>query len=79
MGCLIHGRHARIFGQIFDHGFWQGFLGQEIQFDSSTGTEKYSFTGLLGRKNTAFQFYRDGKKREQNHVLKSHINTNPTY
>ena len=27
----------------------------EIQFYSTTGTEKYSFTVLLGRRNTAFK------------------------
>ena len=49
---LIHGRHARIlgqvcdqiFGRIFDQGFWLGFRGTENTVYSSTGTEKYSFT-----------------------------------
>ena len=58
-GFLIHGRRARIFGQIFDQifgqifdqGFWPGCFGQKIQC-----------TVLRGRKNTALQYYRDGKK-----------------
>ena len=66
MGFLIHGRHAQmfdhIFGQVFDQGFWPGFLGQKIHFYNTTGTEKqfcgtsgtekYSFTALPGRENT---------------------------
>ena len=58
-GFLIHGRRARIFGQIFDQvfgqvfdqGFWPAFFDQKIQC-----------TVLLGRKNTVLQYYRDGKK-----------------
>ena len=44
--------------------------GGEIQFCSSTGTEKYSFTVLQGQKNTVLQFYWDREKIEENHVLK---------
>ena len=58
VGFLIHGRHARIFGQNFDQifdqifgqGFWPGFLDPKIQC-----------TGLLGRRNTVLQVYRDEK------------------
>ena len=45
----------QIFGQVFDQGFWipnysvQVYWGGEIQFYSSTGKEKYSFTVLPGR------------------------------
>ena len=57
-GFLIHGRHARIFGQIFDKIFGQifdqGVLAKvfwtENTVYSTTGTEKYSFTVLPGRK-----------------------------
>ena len=57
-GFLIHGRRARIFGQIFDQifgqvfdqVFWPGFFGQKIQC-----------TILLGRRNTVLQYYRDRK------------------
>ena len=49
-GFLIHGRHARIFGQIFGQVFDQGFLDPKIQC-----------TGLLGRRNTVLQVYRDEK------------------
>ena len=39
----------------------------------STGTEKFSFTGVRGRRHTILQFYRDGEKREKNHVIKNPI------
>ena len=51
VGFLIHGRHARIFGQIFDQifgnvfdqGFWPWFFGHKIQC-----------TGLPGQRNTVY-------------------------
>ena len=56
---LIHGRHARIWDQIFGQGFWPGFWGKKIQCTvlqglrntvyGSTGTETYSVTVLPGR------------------------------
>ena len=57
VGFLIHGRHARILARVFgvrseDRGGrrrWGGGRegGREIQFYSTTETEKYSFTVLL--------------------------------
>ena len=40
----------QIFGQIFDQGVWPGSFGTENTVYSTTGTEKYSFTVLPGRK-----------------------------
>ena len=48
---------GQIFGQVFDQIFGQVFDQGGIQFCSSTGTEKYSFTVLLGRRNTVLQYY----------------------
>ena len=56
-GFLIHGRRARIFGQIFDQifgqifdqGFWPGFLGTEdtvLQFYWDGEIQFYSSTGM---------------------------------
>ena len=47
---------ARVFGQVFlDRKYdVQVYGDREIQFYSSNGTEKYSFTVLLGQKK---QFY----------------------
>ena len=57
-GFLIHGRSARIFGQIFDQifgqvfdqGFWPGFLDQKLQCTVLQGTAKYIFTILPGER-----------------------------
>ena len=46
---------GQIFGQVFDQIFGQVFDQGGIQFCSSTGTEKYSFTVLPGQK---IQFYK---------------------
>ena len=43
---------------------------RNIQFYSTTGTEKYSFTVPQEQKNTVLQFYWDREKIEENHVLK---------
>ena len=61
-GFLIHGLRARIFGQIFDQGFWPGCFEQKIQC-----------TVLPGRKNTVLQYYRDGNHLGENHVIKNPI------
>ena len=47
-GFLIHGRRARIFGQIFDQIFGQVF-------------DQGFWPGFRGQKNIALQYYRDGK------------------
>ena len=64
---LLHGRRARIFGQIlgqiFDQGFWPGFFGDR----------KYSFTVLPGQKNTVLKYHRDGENLEENHVIQNPI------
>ena len=62
MGFLIHGRHARFFGQIFDQIFGQMF---DQVFDQGFWIRKYSVqvywdgeiqcTGLPGQKNTEIQ------------------------
>ena len=49
-------------------------LGQSFFFATentvySSGTEKYTFTVPLGWINTISQLYRDGEKREENHLL----------
>ena len=51
-GVLIHGRHARILARVFgvrseDRGVGGVGGGREIQFYSTTETEKYSFTILV--------------------------------
>ena len=71
-GFLIHGRRARIFGQIFDQifgqvfdqGFWPGYFGQKIQC-----------TVLPGRKNTVLPGRK--KPREKPCNQKSLIVKNP--
>lgn len=77
-GFLIHGRHARIFGQmfeqfivqIFDQGSWPWFLfGTTNTVCSTTGTENYSFTVLPGRKQMG----------ETTMHLKFHMIENPIY
>ena len=56
----------QIFGQILTR-FWPDFDQILARFFrrntvySPTGTEKYSFTVLQGRRNTVLQYYWDGK------------------
>ena len=56
-------------------GIWPGFLALEqrtggqilaLEKTAGGGGGEYSFTGLLGRRNTVLQFYRD----PEDHVLK---------
>ena len=56
MGFLIHGRHARILARVFgvrseDRGGGVGGGGGW----GEGGEEKYSFTVLLGQRNTVLQ------------------------
>ena len=52
-------------------GFLARFL-TRVFVQGSGGAEKYSFTVLHGRRNTALQYYRDGENLRKNHVI-----TNP--
>ena len=55
----VPGFVARFWARFLTRVFGQGFLGQKIQFYTTTGTEKYTFT--------------DGEYLEKNHVLKNPI------
>ena len=82
-GFLLHGRHAPICCQIFDHIFGQfsdqGFLARVF------GTENTVYSKILPRRRN-----RDGqiqfcsttgieKNGGENHVLKSHISETSIY
>ena len=53
---------TRFLGRFLTRVFGQGFWAEDTVY-STTGTEKYSFTVLSGRKHTVLQYYRDGEKR----------------
>ena len=53
----------RLFGDFF-RDFWPGFLALDQNGDGTDGRDgrtEYSFTVLLGRRNTVLQYYRDEK------------------
>ena len=47
---------TRFLARFLTRVFGEGLLGQKIQFYSTTGTEKYSFTVLPGQKNRVLQY-----------------------
>ena len=61
-GFLIHGRRAQVFGRIFGirPEAEPGFLALDRRRSqySTTGTEKYSFTVLPGRRKIRVFFFR---------------------
>ena len=63
----MYGRNFdQVFGQLFD----QGFMDTKIKSIGLLGRRNTVLQVYRDEKNTVLQFYRDGEKREKNHVLK---------
>ena len=82
----IHGRHARIFGQVFgirpDGGgqkySFAGLSGQKMQFKTSTGAEYTVLQFYRDRKVKFYSFFGSEKRIDKpciKHPIRSKFNT----